>query len=144
MIDYTSEQRAIFQYHDGVTQRWADPDTINRRLFMACPDFDEQLRLTKKVDDLTVVSDDRRAGMAAEEKVIAAARTAFGMPCNPAATTPEEYGATEAEVRTALRTFLDFLKKKEKPAVVSPTLSPPSASGRMAPSPTTKRTSASP
>ena len=142
MIDFTEEQRAIFQYHDGKRERCADPDALNRRLLMACPGFNKQLLLVKKGEQEHADAEDQRLGLEAEEQVIAAARTAFDMPCDLEAATPEAFGATEKEVRLVLRTFMDFLKKKETTAGRSPTTSAPTTSGPSKSGPTTKPSSA--
>lgn len=141
MIDFPAKDKQIFQYYDGAKNRFADPTQINRRLFAACPDFNDALKMSKADCKENPAPEDKRQAAVGEEKVLKAVREAFEMPCNPFAETVEEYGATDDECIEALQAYMDFLKKKETTAAASATTVPPTISGRSPPLQTTKRIS---
>jgi hypothetical protein len=107
------QERAIFCYHNGTRLVWADPLTIQRRLEAALGDYDAV------VADMR--SQDIKVAASATECYIANARDVLGMP----AIDPDSgQGTTERQVRKALESFYDCLKKKETTTAGSPTSSP--------------------
>src|SRR6185369_17597137 len=106
-------ERKIFEYMNGEVKVFADPEVILRQLSRGCDfDLDGVLRLCK--------SDNPAQSIPAVEKLLVAARGAFGMP--PIRLTGE--GFLDDEVDAVLTTFWDFLEKKNPSAECSP-MSPP-------------------
>jgi len=108
-------ERKIFEYMNGEVKVFADPEVILRQLSRGCDfDLDGVLRLCK--------SDNPAQSIPAVEKLLVAARGAFGMP--PIRLTGE--GFLDDEVDAVLISFWDFLEKKNPSAECLP-MSPPAA-----------------
>ena len=107
-------ERKIFEYQNGAVKVFADPEMILRQLSRGCDfDLDGVLKLCK--------SDNPAQSIPAIEKLLTAARGAFGMaPVN--GFTGE--GTLDDEVDAVLNSFWDFLEKKNPSAECSPMLPP--------------------
>ena len=115
-------ERKIFEYQNGAVKVFADPEMILRQLSRGCDfDLDGVLKLCK--------SDNPAQSIPAIEKLLAAARGAFGMaPVN--GLTGE--GTLDDEVDAVLNSFWDFLEKKNPSAECSP-MSPPAVEASLLP-----------
>jgi hypothetical protein len=100
---FTDEQRRIFSYGVAGLTRWADPLTVRRRL---------DHYLGRPLNDVLTqaASDDPVAKFLADEDLLRAARLALELPWDD-----NTGGATEAEIRDALRGLTDFLSGAATP-----------------------------
>jgi len=124
---FTPDERTIFKYFDGVKDKWADPTAIRRRIYQNQPDFDAVLRAYNRqfYDEQgknRYFNDDKtprthadppppailQMALASEEKVIAAARFAFGLP----AIDPETGAGVRDDV--AIKALLAWTEFEEK------------------------------
>jgi len=125
---YSEQDRRIFgPYFNGLQSVYGDPLQINRRLVHALDG--DPAPVHERAN-----SQEEAERFEAREKLVVAARYAFGMvEFNP--TTGQ--GAVELDVWTALNSFLEWREKKDSTAVTLPTsqpLSDSSASEGQAPS----------
>ncbi len=128
---FTPQQRGIFDYSDGVSRKWADPMTINRKIRQVDPDIDGSIREYNRLffdehgKPLYQMTDGKITGPLlkpetepnaavvklaadAEERIIRAARHAFGMP----SINPETgAGVPDQVVLAAMWRFIEFQEK---------------------------------
>jgi hypothetical protein len=114
-MHFAEKERLIFQYHDGVALRWADPLVVQRRLTQASGGNPNKL-----LDDCH--SGDPLVATCAADRLVEALRVTFEMPALDPATGA---GVPEQFAWDALQAFQEFVDAKKKPVASTPTCSPP-------------------
>lgn len=141
-LDFTPEERAIFQYHNGLEVVYADPLEIRQRLRYTLPN--SALLLRQSISARKILQDNAklydadpdhdhpytedeenaiRIGAGAEEKLILGSRDVFGMPAIDAATGA---GVPGAMVLKVWNSFQQFMEKKSGTQQAEQTSAPPS------------------
>jgi hypothetical protein len=133
-----SDNKDIFQYHDGEKQRWGDPMAIRRRLVLACggsfqrlwEDYFPDLSKVGLPPEEGGLTPERAASLllaraTAGEKFLPAVRQAFQMVAFDEATGA---GATEQHCEDAARAFGQFCEDAKKKLGNSATSSAPTTS----------------
>jgi len=100
---FTDAQKRVFSFEVAGQRLWADPLTVRRRL-------DHYLGRSLNQVLAEAQNSDPVVKFQADEELLKAARLAFELPWDPLTG-----GATEVEIRTALRGLADFLSGSVTP-----------------------------
>lgn len=138
---FTPEERAVFQYHDGDKEVFADPLAISRQKRFVMPNVDQLIRaINSGTSVMDFVADERRrepatereltieemntirAGEVAHEKLVNGIRVVFGLAEFDPATGK---GSTAAMAIKVWNHYQDWVEKKSGSTPTEPTSSPP-------------------